>query len=690
MRGNLHYLRFLDLKLNKHNLGAVNSMKLPINKAFKNSKKSYSNLSISMLVMAISACGGGGGGSDGNQTPTGSPPTISVEPRVLVSIGDAVTLSASATDPDGDNISFSWQQLNGEPVANTQGFSTSSASFNASNAVETITFRVTATSGGQSATDTISVIVLEDTDTAVFIDADFTGVSMGTIDAPYPDFLTALEQSPNDSDFYFQTPADNRPYAIWGNLNVSDRPRLVGGNSIYGGFDDEWLYDPQVNITSIEAEHVGIIYDDIDIPTKVAGISLAVSELSSSDSSQLGIIVLNGSSEFTLENTAINVAGFAPQSGTKTQGRVFGAYLSNVATTRLIDNHITVGNGATAPNTSSRPETTGVPGNDGDDGRVGLNIVGGDGGSGREGLNGGKGGNAGNNSFETGKDGKAGKGRTIFPFVSGGKGGTRGFSSTNDGNASSGENGGNGSRGNPGRGATGFGSLSSITGVYLNSIGKVGGIGYLGGGGGGGGGGAGGSFGQNGGAGGGGGEGGEGGRGGFGARSGGASIAVHIAGGSFNEIENNTLVAGDGGKGGRGGLGSDGGDGGEGGKGDPGNLSGGKGGNGGNGGKGGEGGIGGSGAGGPSFGIFLGVNTPANISKNSITSGQGGEGSAARFTSANGVAAGEGGWSYGIFDGLLSDNFAVILSENTFTIGNAGQNGGSREGSGKSGESNID
>ena len=191
LRGNYLYLRFLDLKLNKHNLGAVNSMQLPINNRFKNVKKSTSNLSISMLIMAISACGGG---SDGNQTPTGSPPTISVEPRVLVSIGDAVTLSASATDPDGDNISFSWQQLNGEPVANTQGFSTSSASFNASNAVETITFRVTATSGGQSATDTISVIVLEDTDTAVFIDADFTGISMCTIDAPYSDFLTAIEQ----------------------------------------------------------------------------------------------------------------------------------------------------------------------------------------------------------------------------------------------------------------------------------------------------------------------------------------------------------------------------------------------------------------------------------------------------------------------------------------------------------------
>lgn len=644
-------------------------------------------LSIPIVVCTLAACGGGGSDSGGgNPAPTGSPPTVSVDARILVSAGEAVTMTATATDPDGDNISFSWQQLNGEPVANTQGFNTASASYNATDDVDTISFSVTATAAGQSATDTITVLILENTDTAVFVDADFTGTPTGSIDSPFIDIPTAVEQSADDSDFYIQTPDDLRPYLLWAGVGVSDRPRFIGGNSIYGGYDDNWLYAPQTKATPLLAERVGLMFEDLDQPSKVAGISLRVTQDLDSSNNMLGIYANRGSSEFTIENTNIDVDGFIIQSASPSDGNIFGVYLDEIETTRIVNNQITTGNATPTNDTTFIPEKA-KNGNVGEDGRVGLNIVGGDGGSGTAGRNGGKGGNAGNNSFETGQDGETGSGR-VDPFVKGGEGGTRGFSTSNERAGSAGGAGGDGVRGAPGEGAVGYGGLSA--GAYSRSTGRAGDIGYAGGGGGGGGGGAGGSFGQNGGGGGGGGEGGEGGFQGFAGRSGSTSIALHIVGGTLNEISNNVLISGDGGTGGKGGIGGEGGDGAAGGAGDPGNLSGGKGGDGGKGGKGGEGGAGGSGGGGPSFAIFIGGDTPATITGNTITSGSGGDGAPARFFTEDNIAAGEGGWSYGIFDGDTNDNFSVTVSGNTFTIGNAGNNGGNREGTGQSGQSNIE
>ncbi|MEP1448228.1 MAG: hypothetical protein ABJK37_19145 [Paraglaciecola sp.] len=666
-------------------------MKLPFNEIKERLNNCGLNLYIPIVAIGLSACGGGGGDSSsgGQSQKAGNPPTVTVDARQIVSVGEAVTLTASATDPDADTISYSWQQLNGDSVANTQGFDTASASFNAPDDVNSIQFRVTATAGGQSDSDTITLVVVEDVNTAVFVDANFAGTSTGSIDAPYTDFSQAVEQSSEDADFYLQTPDAQASYALWHGIDVSARPRLSGGNSIYGGYNDDWHYDPQNNPTPLTAERVGLIFENIDQPSKVAGVALQVAEQVDTDLPMLGIYVEDGASEFTLENSIIKVDGFAPDSAMGNFGYVVGAYFDNVNSTYVKNNQITTGDGRSTANMAIRPNTTGADGNDGEDGRVGLNIVGGDGGAGSEGWNGGKGGDAGNSSFETGKDGVAGSGRTSAPFVSGGSGGIRGFSNSNDGKGGAGENGDNGARGNPGNGATGWGTINN-SGAYVTSNGERGSTGYSGAGGGGGGGGAGGSFGQNGGAGGGGGEGGGGGTAGYGGRSGGASIALHIVAGTLNEIIGNTLVSGNGGNGGRGGLGSDGGEGGSGGEGDPGNLSGGEGGDGGDGGKGGEGGVGGSGAGGPSFGIFIGVFTPAKITDNDITTGTGGNGSEARFSNEDDVAAGEGGWSYGVFDVLTTDNFSVELSGNTYNIGSGGEHGGTKEGTGQSGNSNVE
>ncbi|MFQ5739701.1 MAG: Ig-like domain-containing protein [Acidobacteriota bacterium] len=78
------------------------------------------------------------------------------------SFGQTVTLIGSASDPDGDNMTFSWLQLSttgGEAVAlsNPQGLTTT---FSAPSQTKTLTFQFTATdSRGGSGSDTVSVPV---------------------------------------------------------------------------------------------------------------------------------------------------------------------------------------------------------------------------------------------------------------------------------------------------------------------------------------------------------------------------------------------------------------------------------------------------------------------------------------------------------------------------------------------------
>jgi hypothetical protein len=650
-------------------------------------------LSASIAAIILSSCGGGGGGDSGGNPPqsNNSPPSVTADERMIVSAGDAVTVTASATDPDADSISYQWTQQNGDAVANTQGFTTSSASFSAPDKVQTIVFQVTATAAGQSDSTTVQVIVLEDVDTAVFIDADFTGTSDGSIDAPLTDLEAALTDSPDGTDFYIQTLDNNASYALW--ENPSFIPSLRDGSSVYGAYSDDWSRDTISNLTPITAQRLGLVLRDIDQVTTVSGLDLTVTldPDNITATNTIGVYADNGSSEFILENNKIHVEGFpGVVVDNLSAGSVYGFYANSVDTVSIATNTVVTGNGLATSNRDIRTSGEGDDGNAGGNSNVGDNQIGGSGGSGTGGRNGGKGGDAGRSADEKGDNGEDGNGRDD-PYIAGGGGGLGGLKYLNEIRYGfDGVNGGFGRSGIIGDGATGFGALSGD--VYTSSQGSDGSDGYAGAGGGGGGGGAASEkLGVDGGAGGGGGEGGDGGSSGFGAYSGGASIALHIAGPTMSNITGNTLTSGNGATGGIGGAGSSGGEGGEGGEGVNGNLDyagEGRGGDGGKGGTGGRGGAAGSGAGGPSFGIFIGANTPANIDNNVITTGNGGSGGEA-FLDFESKGAGNGGWTVGIFDGDNSDGLTPVVSNNTITLGLPGQDGNPKDGEGTAVNTNF-
>ncbi|MFK8053406.1 MAG: putative Ig domain-containing protein [Woeseiaceae bacterium] len=82
--------------------------------------KKFSKISGTIALMAVlSACGGGGsddgtiadntGGGGGTPTPTNRAPTISGTPPSKVVAGEGFSFTPSASDPDGDNLSFTIQ-----------------------------------------------------------------------------------------------------------------------------------------------------------------------------------------------------------------------------------------------------------------------------------------------------------------------------------------------------------------------------------------------------------------------------------------------------------------------------------------------------------------------------------------------------------------------------------------------------
>ncbi len=634
-------------------------------------------LSIAIVsVLGLSACGGGGGDSGSTPIPTppparDNPPVVSVDERIIVSAGDAVSLTATASDPDGDSITYSWTQVTGEAVTNTNGFDSATASFSAPDEVGTFRFEVSARANGASDTASILVMVLEDVDTAVFIDAEFTGTSDGSIDAPFTELASVLQQSIDDNqdtDFYIKTPSDDTMFQLWENSASNINQNI----SFYGGYLADWQRDEVNNRTPVITDNPrGMHYFNTSEYIEVSGLDLLLDLQNINVNDNPIAISGNNLVALMVRNNTIEIADhpFDNSSGT-----LYGVYADTVASFSLIGNDITTGAAPTSARNASNNNT-----GDGDIGSDGGNADDDDGGNGAgAGIvkGGGDGGNGGNGSSEAGNAG-----------ANGGRGGNGGSAGGAGNDGTDGQDGNNGVDGNTGTGGSGFGRFTN-GGRFAVSSGSPGGKGADGYGGGGGGGGGSSFLGFNGGGGGGGGEGGEGGNGGFGASSGGASIAVYVVGGTLNDIKDNTITSGNGGIGGIGGLGAQGGAGGSGGSGEDGNSSNsGNGGDGGAGGTGGDGGIGASGGGGPSFGIVLNPDTFATISNNQITTGDGGNGGSAII--AREQAAGKGGWSIGIYDADPTDASTPTLEGNTFTLGQAGADGNPSSGTGTAAGQNF-
>lgn len=120
-----------------------------------------------IAAVALAACGGGGGGGNGQQQQNNTAPTVSAGPDQTITLPATATLSGSATDAQGQTLTYLWSGPSGVTFASATSASTT-ATFSAAG---TYALTLTANDGTLSGTDTLTVTVQAAANTAPTVNA---------------------------------------------------------------------------------------------------------------------------------------------------------------------------------------------------------------------------------------------------------------------------------------------------------------------------------------------------------------------------------------------------------------------------------------------------------------------------------------------------------------------------------------
>ncbi len=518
-----------------------------------------------------------------------------------VDIGAEVTLAALDLAEGTPDEAVRWTQTAGPDVTEGTGsLSGPEPVFVAPPDVTTLAFELEVAGTDGVATDDLVVRVFEDANQLVFVDGERgDDGGDGTRSAPFRTLRAAVAASAG-RDIYLRSV---------GSYDETSGPlELDTLNSVYGGFDANWVRTPD-DRTQIDVGGVGLVFQG-NASSVLSGVEVIGNSSGGTDEARA--VFVASSERFSIVDSRIVAADVGAATTDGPGGVSSGVVADGVGELSIVRSTVNAGRGG-----------PGAPGDAATEGE-------------RSAVSGG-------GSASDARGGSAGVGSEQAPGGGGGRGGNGGVSSENGqpggGGASGGTSGSrNGSPGDGGAGgsggAGGDGGGAASDFEFVGSPGAPGSSGGPGLGGGGGGGGYG-PFLIGGGGGGGGGGGSDGGAGGEPGFGGGGSIALVVTDVDVLRLVESTIAAA---LGGPGGPGSDGlGPFESGASGGPGAVgfcdfplcdasAGGNGGGGGSGGVGGEGGEGGGGAGGPSVGLFTSGTGTVEIVASNVRGGAGGAG----------------------------------------------------------------
>jgi hypothetical protein len=512
------------------------------------------------------------------RTLSNAAPAANAGPAQDVNRGEQVTLSGSATDPEGHTVTYRWTQVFGPDVTGGPGFLTGqSPTFTAPATVSSVRFelRVTDQFGKESQASVVQINVMEDKTRAIFVSPLGDDNNSGARNAPVRTIVRGLGLATTmggGTDVYVA------------NGTYNELLGLQTGVSIYGGYQSAtWLRDPVANQVTVNGGNnmitiLGVNVSDVTLD----GLRLTTPTEALATGLSVHTVFLRQAQNITITNNHITagdaLAGSGGQFGFNGVQGLPGAPGTNATCPALTGG---AGGAAGQPGAPSAGSQIGVAGGSAGDG---------------------------GDQNVSGEAGTKGNDAGATTGGAGGPGGTVGTPAGGDGTT--------GTTGAAGQNGTGGGQLGTLsTAGYVPADGTNGTSGTSGSGGGGGGGGSGTATGAGGGGGGGGGSGG-GGNFGQGGKGGPGSFAVVAMSSTGIVIDRNTITTGKGGVGGLGGPGGNGRPGGLGGIGGGGCNGGGNGGRGANGGAGGDGGHGGGGGGGPSIGILKDAGSTVTIGAN--------------------------------------------------------------------------
>ncbi|MFZ1862594.1 MAG: PKD domain-containing protein, partial [Polyangiales bacterium] len=406
-----------------------------------------------------SSGGGDGGGGSGGGGGDNTAPVANAGESIEVSSGFNVTLDGSgSSDADGDPLTYTWTQTKGPDVTGGTGTLTGvDPSFTAPDAVDTLIFELVVNDGtDDSAAAAVAINVFENLAVSYFVDGDNGDdeTGNGSRDNPFASIAKAVsELTTNLEDIYVKTRTGGATYD-----ETATNLDIPGGTSIYGGYDNDWMRDPQGNKTVLETNHRGVQFFSVTQDAWFSGFDLRTSDSTDAGEDVFGVAGSGDNSAGLYVEENIITTGNVEAGEDSAPGSNYGIALRFLAKTGVSNNVITTGRGGAGLAGSTGDD--GNPGDDGDDGNRdrGNRATGGNTGLGG---NGGLGGTRGGGINGNGGNGDPGA-ATTAPLGGTIAGGTRGAGGSGN-NASGGGGGGSGNtggRGVPGDPGNGAGSLT--------------------------------------------------------------------------------------------------------------------------------------------------------------------------------------------------------------------------------------
>ena len=290
--------------------------------------------------------------STGPGTPV--PTATRVPPNAIARAGDDIDTrrgnfiglnGSGSSDPDGDDLRFTWTQVWGPDVTGGAGrFIGPTPSFAVPGQVGTLIFELTVNDGnGESAPDRVRVNVFEHVgNPGLFVNgnsgSDDTGT--GTRENPFGSIGQAIRQiNGPDQDIHVMSLENGGAYEEPDTLS----PPVT--TSLYGGYGPNWIRDVEGNKTRVNGAALAVRFGVVDEHAWISGFDITGADATSPGQNTFALMVAAGGATLFIEDNILRAGNAGNSAPGVDAGTSYGLWLGRIFHTEVRRNEIVAGNG---------------------------------------------------------------------------------------------------------------------------------------------------------------------------------------------------------------------------------------------------------------------------------------------------------------------------------------------------------
>lgn len=285
--------------------------------------------------------------STGPGTPTTPPNAIArAGDDIDTRRGNFIGLNGSgSSDPDGDDLRFTWTQVWGPDVTGGAGrFIGPTPSFAVPGQVGTLIFELTVNDGnGESAPDRVRVNIFEHVgNPGLFVNgnsgSDDTG--NGTRENPFGSIGQAIRQiNGPDQDIHVMSLGNGGAYEEPDTLS----PPVT--TSLYGGYGPNWIRDVEGNKTRVNGAALAVRFGVVDELAWISGFDITGADATSPGQNTFALMVAAGGATLFIEDNILRAGNAGNSVPGVDAGTSYGLWLGRIFHTEVRRNEIVAGNG---------------------------------------------------------------------------------------------------------------------------------------------------------------------------------------------------------------------------------------------------------------------------------------------------------------------------------------------------------